>query len=166
MNIRTLITIIGLLYIATSCQLHKDLNVSQGFANKETLQGEWKVDSEILIAFEIFEDSEGESEIELAENGALLEKFEGYYHETPWTVETEYLVLEHDAVRITVKDSQKAEERVFSGSFRDGLVSALNADGSQKMEIDFSRKKFIRKIYHKIFNGEWELEQHWVYRPD
>tara|TARA_B100001250_G_scaffold378100_1_gene367692 strand:- start:95 stop:595 length:501 start_codon:yes stop_codon:yes gene_type:complete len=166
MTNKTIPSIIVLLVVLCSCKAHKNLNVSAGFGNLKSLEGDWEVDSQIKIAFEIFEDSDGDSEIKLLDDVVLLEKFEGYYHESPWTMYTEYRVLENDSIVITVDDRHRGDTTVFAGMFKAGLVSTYDLEGKQKMEIDFSQKQFTRKIYNKIFNGTWELEQHWVYSPD
>lgn len=167
MNLRTLILIIISVVLISGCKIKQAKAVDQGFANLDGLKGEWDVRSKIKIAFDIFEESEGEVEMELSEDGqALIEKYEGYYHDTKWNVKTVYNMQEEDSIEVTVEDSEAIDPQQFSGSYQDGMFSAMRSDKQRKLEMQFTEEGFIKKIFEKDFKGEWELVLHWDYRRD
>lgn len=172
---KKLLFVILSLMLIQSCQLifnsGGDLEDDTGdnFSRLAKLEGEWEVLSEVQIAFELFEQSEAEAEIDADHDGRILsENFEGYIKDDKWTINTQYKLIAEDSLEVRVSDSRDTTNELYYGTFIEGFLSVVTPEGDKKLEMRLFEDRLLKKIYQATptEDANWQLIRYAEYERD
>lgn len=161
-------------WLAQACQLMSNAaidpdNPDDPFSSLTSMKGKWEITSEVQVAFELFEKSEGKARIKIDHKGRVLkERYKGYYKEDRWKVRTTYRVIGQDSLEVTISDTRHTADHTFRGTFINGFLSVESADGSRKLEMRLQQDVLIKKIFitAPYKKADWEMVLHWEYERD
>lgn len=142
----------------------------EDFARLSKMKGEWDIHSEVKIAFDFFEESKAEAEIEVIDNTELVleECFDGYFKEDKWMVNTRYKLVGQDSLEVIVSDTRDSTAQFFTGTFIEGFLSVISQEGDKKMEMRLFEDRMEKKVFVTTITEvpDWELVLYWEYTRD